>query len=229
MGESRTAEESRVYNVEKMGEDLGSLYSYLWQELAWLYTKWNEYATLYGTKASRVEILNKAAPYFFRVVQDSLWEDVVIHIARMTDPPKSMGKPNISVQRLPILVEGTELKAQLESLVSVAKEASEFCRDWRNRRIAHRDLDLALGNNAEPLAAVSREKVKKALQALTDILDAVSMNYLDSSTMFDMGANHGGGELLLRVLHDGLDAQKTRHERMLAGTASPEDFSLAEL
>jgi hypothetical protein len=140
-----------------------------------------------------------------------------------------MGKPNISVQRLPILVEGTELKAQLESLVSVAKEASEFCRDWRNRRIAHRDLDLALGNNAEPLAAVSREKVKKALQALTDILDAVSMNYLDSSTMFDMGANHGGGELLLRVLHDGLDAQKTRHERMLAGTASPEDFSLAEL
>jgi AbiU2 len=217
MGESITAEESRAYNKGKMGENLGSVYSYLWQELAWLYTKWNEYTTLYGTKASRVEMLNKAAPYFFRVVQDSLWEDIVIHIARMTDPAKSMGKPNISVRQLPNLVEGAELREQLESLVSIAKVASEFCRGWRNRRIAHRDHDLALGNNANPLTPGSREKVKKALQALADILDAVSTHYLESSTMFDMGANHGGGELLLRVLHNGLEAQEARRQRVLAG------------
>jgi len=229
MAVSRTAEESRTYNVEKMGEDLGGVYSYLWQELVSLYTKWNEYVTLYGTKVSRIQILNKAAPCFFRVVQDSLWEDIVVHIARMTDPPKSMGKPNISVQQLPNLVEGAELKAQLEELVSVAKEASEFCRDWRNRRIAHRDLNLALGNDAVPLASGSIEKVRNALKAFSAVLDAVSTHYLESSTMFDMGASHGGAELLLRILHSGLEAQEAQHKRVLAGTASTEDFDRSEL
>ncbi|HZV82065.1 MAG TPA: hypothetical protein VFF53_07865, partial [Geobacteraceae bacterium] len=92
MGKTRTAEEARANYIEHMGEPLGSVYHCLWQELAWLYSKWNEYVTLYGAKPSRLELLNDAAPHFFRVVQDALWEATILQIARLTDPPKSAGK-----------------------------------------------------------------------------------------------------------------------------------------
>ena len=77
-----------------MGEELGSLYHALWQEVVWLHTEWGEYVQLYGTKPSRIRLLNEAAPSFFRLVQDGLFETTVLKIARLTDPPKSLGKPN---------------------------------------------------------------------------------------------------------------------------------------
>jgi len=229
MATTRTAEESRADYIENMGEELGSVYYCLWQELAWLFSKWNEYKTLFGTKPSRIELLNNAAPHFFRVVQDSLWEDTILHIARLTDPPKSMGKDNLSVQQLPGLVSDSNLSTELGRLVDIAKQESEFCRDWRNRRLAHRDLGLAIGDTAVMLKPGSQEKVGKALAALSDILDSVSTHYLDSSTVFDMGANIGGGESLLHAIYDGLRAEESRRERLREGKMLPEDSNHPDL
>ncbi len=88
----RTAEESKADHVAAMGVELGEFYSALWHELAWIHSKWAEYVTLFGTTSTRVELLNQAAPRFFRTIQDSLWEDVLLHIARLTDSPRSAGK-----------------------------------------------------------------------------------------------------------------------------------------
>lgn len=74
MSSHLTYEETRQHYIEKMGEPLGLLFNALWQEMAWLYQKWNEYVELYGAKPSRIDLLNKAAPSFFRLAQDSLWE-----------------------------------------------------------------------------------------------------------------------------------------------------------
>jgi len=229
VGTTRTADEARDHYIEKMGESLGAIYHHLWQELAWLYAKWNEYVTLFGTKPSRVELVNNAAPHFFRVVQDALWEDTILHIARMTDPPKSTGKTNLSVQQLPKLVSDPTLSKELETRIDKARTASQFCRDWRNRRLAHRDLDIAIGAAAIQLPPASREEVKKALQALVDIMDSVSTHYFESSTKFDMGGNFGGAELLLQRIDDGLRADETRRERIRQGAGTPEDFQRREL
>lgn len=100
-----TAEETKRHYIAKMGEELGSLYYALWQEVVWLHVEWAEYVELYiyGTKPSRIALLNEAAPSFFRLVQDGLFETAVLKIARLTDPPKSVGKPNLTVQQLPRL------------------------------------------------------------------------------------------------------------------------------
>jgi hypothetical protein len=228
MGTSRTADDARDHYNEKMGESLGAVYHHLWQELAWIYAKLNEYLTSFGTKPSRVELVNSAAPHFFRVVQDALWEDTILHIARMTDPPKSAGKTNLSVQQLSKLVNDGTLSKELEALIDKAKAASEFCRDWRNRRLAHRELDLAIGAAATKLTPASREEVRKSLQALVDVMDSVSTHYLELSTMFDMGSNFSGTELLLRRIDDGIKAEEERRERIPQENGSPEDFQRRE-
>ena len=101
MSNQKTPEEVKKEYIDIMGEPLGKFFNALWQEVAWLYTKWNEYVALYGTKPSRIDLMNKAAPRFFRIVQDSLWEVTLLHIARLTDPPKSAGKDNLSIKRIP--------------------------------------------------------------------------------------------------------------------------------
>jgi len=140
-----------------------------------------------------------------------------------------MRKDNLSVQQLPGLVSASTLSAELGRLVEIAKIESEFCRDWRNKRLAHRDLGLALGDPAVMLKSGSREKVGKALTSLSDILDAVSTHYLDSSTMFDMKTNTGGGENLLHVIYDGLKAEESRRERLREGKMLSEDFDRPDL
>jgi hypothetical protein len=226
---SQTAEESKQAHISAMGQELGALYSEIWQQVAWLHVKWEQYVELYGTKESRLTLLNQAAPMFFRVVQDTLWDDVLLHIARLTDSPESMNKANLSIRRFARAVDDGPTKLLVETLVEEALTASEFCRDWRNRHIAHRDLRLVLDATAIPLKFASRAKVKEAINALDAVLNAISNHYLDSTTCFAFGSAHGGALSLLHYLDDGIKAGHARRERRRNGTSTPEDFRPSDL
>lgn len=225
MATNRSPDEAKAVNIHAMGEELGSLYDALWQQVAWLHNKWAQYVELYGTKPSRIALLNNAAPAFFGIVQDTLWEDLLLHIARLTDSPKSAGKSNLSFRRLPEAIEDAIVKVRVTDLIAKALKASEFCRDWRNRRIAHRDLHLALGLSAAPLEPASRAKVKEALEALVEVLNAISAHYHGPTYFFDLGDGSGGAVSLLFVLDDGIKAKALRHERLKNGTFSSDDYA----
>lgn len=114
MGTVSTSDETKQEYIKQMGEELGLLFYALWKEITWLHLKWHEYVTLFGTKSSRIELLNDVAPLFFRIVQDSLWDDILLHIARTTDPPKSSGKKNLIIRRLASLVTDEEVASILK-------------------------------------------------------------------------------------------------------------------
>jgi hypothetical protein len=220
----RTAVQAKADHIAKMGEELGTIYSALWQEVAWINRKWAQYVELFGTSPERIELLNRAAPSMIRTVQDTLWEDVLLHLARLTDPPKSMGKANLSVRHLAALLATSPINTQAESLAASALTACEFARDWRNRRLAHRDLDLALGQSVQPLAPASRAAVKVSLVALEELLNAVSLHYLDSTTLFNRGPGGEDAVSLLYLLRDGLQYRDDRLARIKRGEHKPDDF-----
>jgi hypothetical protein len=226
---TRTAEEARAEYERIMGSDLGTTYNALWQQLAWLHGKWAAYVELFGTKESRIDLMNEAAPRFFRIVQDSLWDDVLIHIARLTDPPQSKGHDNLTIQRLPPLVRST-VKVEVETKVGAALATCAFARDWRNRRIAHGDYQLALNlPGANPLKSASRRLVRDALGSLCNVVNAVGLHYLDSTSFFDSMPSHDGALSLLHVIDAGLHAERERFARIQSGTADPNDFVLRDV
>ena len=224
MSPSRTAAESKADHIARMGEGLGCVYHALWQEVAWIYKKWAEYVTLFGTNPGRIELMNQSAPSFFRTVQDSMWESVLLHIARLTDSPRSRGKSNLSLKRLPGELAASPIGDEVARLVSVASTQSDFARDWRNRHLAHRDLALALGQQVEPLAHASRAAVRQALAAMAAVLNSVSGHYLDSTTMFDLGDDGGDAVSMLYLLRDGARYEQDRIVRLKAGTYLPGDL-----
>ena len=45
------------------------------------------YLELFGTKPERLDLLNRSAPGFFRIVQDTFLDDAFLHLSRSTEKP----------------------------------------------------------------------------------------------------------------------------------------------
>ena len=207
-----------------MGDELGELYTVLSTDLTWLYWRWSQYVQLFAEKPERLELLNSTAPFFFFVVQRTLWYDTLLGLTLLSAPVKTMNKDNLTIRRLSPLLDDDNLRAEVEVLVMQAVEASAFAADWRNREIAHRDLALALGREAKPLESATREKVEKALQALAEVLNRVDLHYLKSTTHYLYSGGARGAEDLLYVLRDGLRREQLRQEKLRSGEYDPKDW-----
>jgi hypothetical protein len=223
MGADSTTEEVRQRYVDAMGRELGELHFTLWNECVLLHWKWEEYVALFGTKPERITLLNQAAPSFFHIIQDTLWDNILLHIARLIDPPQSLRKDNLTIRRLPSLVH-KELTEDLELLLQACVAKCEFVRDWRNRWIAHRDLSLALQHpKAAPLAEASRQAVKDSLSSIAELLNAVELHYCGSTVVYELHPP-GNAEALLYVLWYGIHAEEDQLELMKSRQFSMKDL-----
>jgi hypothetical protein len=161
------------------------------------------------------------------MLQDELWENSLLHVARMTDPSKSVGRKdrtNLTIQALPELIAHRSLKDEVRRLIDNVMVQTEFCRDWRNRRIAHRDLKLALQQPTTQLANASRSQFKAALASIAEVLNTIQRFYLDSETFFDAGGPLGGALSLLDYLDMCIRARVAQQKRLEEGTPLEEDF-----
>ena len=230
MGTHRTAEEAKQQYIKHMGKALGELFHYLWQEVSWVHMKWDEYIVLYGTKDSRINLMKESAPRFFGLIQDLMWEDIILGIARITDPPKSFGKDNLTIQKIPELIKDIDLKDDILKLINTVVESSDYCRDWRNRRLAHRDLQLAINEGIYPLKIATIGKTKKVLHYITEVLNIVTLHLMGSTTEFKKVIRSSEGTLsLLYIIDDGLKAEAERRERIIQGKGRKGDFEQREI
>jgi HEPN superfamily AbiU2-like protein len=212
-----TGAELEQRNIETMGENLGRQYSALFREFTTLNLYWKEFMELFGTNEKRIDRLNRAAPGFFRMLQEQQFETNMLHISRLTDSPKSVGKDNLTISKLPDLVSDVGLKQELATLIEEAKQRTTFCRDWRNRQFAHHDLLLATQDGrAVPLQSASREKVNAALAAIADVLNAIERHYYRGSCDFGAIAAREGAATLLFTLGFGVKAREKMEAKIAA-------------
>ena len=221
MAESKTADQVRDEHLRTLGPTVGPLYDALYNEVSWLHAKWNQYRILYAESRERVESLNRIAGFFFRMIQNVLWEDVLMHIARLTDPPRSAGKDNLTLLRLSEALDEPTLSAEVEILVEEAKKAALFARDWRNRRLAHTDLKLALEDRAEPLPGVSRHNVEQALAAIAAVLNKIWAHFSRAEVAFGLLIVHDDAESLAYYLKCAIDAKDRESEEFLGDANKP--------
>ncbi len=231
MGRIQPAAEVRKEFTNKMGQDLGTIYYELWNECAFVHVEWDEFKELYGTGQKRVVLLNTAAGPFFRLVQDKLMDSILLHLCRMTDPAATGGKTNLTLEQLAALIKdhNQAFGQKVSRLAADAKSTCQFARDSRDRRIAHRDLALALGKNSRPLASINVGRIHNALKGIAAVIQEVSIHYFNRGVAFDAiprGAVYATS--LLCVLRDGVKAQRSRKERLMSGRPIPEDLQRPE-
>jgi hypothetical protein len=217
MNMDSTPEERKQYFVQLMGEELGSYFNLLDYEVRLLYAKWNEYVVLFGKNKEIVDLLNKAAPLFFYYVQETMFDDTILHIARLTEREELSGQKNLTIQGLKDRVVKGEIESVVEKLTEEAKDKAGICKKIRNKTLAHRDIKWAK-KKAHPLNKVSRKQVKKAIDAIAAVLKAIWSHYKEGSKIeFKMTEKQAGAYALLYVIDDYLDANEELKKQFMAG------------
>ena len=188
---------------EKLGRKLSTIFPLLRNDWASCLTRYKELWKLFGD-AERVKLLNAIGGGLFWDVQQMSWSDLLLRLTRLTDPPKSAGRKNLTLRRLPDLCEEQDLREKVSGLVCEAVRAADFARAWRNQRISHSDLARATDPSVEPLPRADLKKVKAALDAVHAVLNAISKRLLDSGIHNDVVVTPRAGAFVayLRQLVD---------------------------
>ena len=189
-------------SIALMGEPLGVAFHALDNEMNWLHFRWLQYCELFHGEPEVIPLLNRTAGPFFRLVYMSLWEQTLLHLARITDPASSgTGKDNLTVCMLGGLIKSEPLHGEVVKAAEAAVEACAFAVQWRHKKLAHADLPTALRHPAARLPRADKDKVDVALDRLTDVINVVSMQYLGGSQLYRaMMVPPGGAESLVWAL-----------------------------
>jgi hypothetical protein len=226
---SVSAEELRERCVNDLGEEFGAAYYAISQDITWLHAKWAHYEQLYTRSPARLRVLNRAADHFFGFLQGMLLDDLLLQLARLTDPPKSVGKENLTLQMLPNLITDPTLKNIVKTRVTAALDACSVAREWRNRRLAHNDLALKVEASPTPLPKFTYQDIRTSLGAVREVLDPIEEKYWNSETKYEhVITGPGDGDALVYWINTGLKAQDRRHERLRQGKPLPEDLEAEE-
>ncbi len=225
----RSGEEAKAEYEHVMGKKVGRTFYALTAEVHLLHVKWGDYMALYD-KRSRVELLNHVAPAYFARLQDVYIHDTFLHISRLTDEPKSGSRTRLPISGLVGMIEAHDLRRKLRPLVADMNRKVRALRSWRDRRIAHHEHDLALGQATEPLPPTTRAMTQSAIEAIAAVLHAVCQHYQGSDLRFRFESRPGTHALaLLYCMDDGLKAAKQRDDRIAAGDYRAEDLEPVDL
>jgi len=83
----------------RLPENIREVFMWLCQDVTSLQSKWSLYLKLFSNQEDTM-LLSELALGFFQVIEESLRNDITMAICRLSDPPKSMGKDNLSLKTL---------------------------------------------------------------------------------------------------------------------------------
>jgi hypothetical protein len=195
--------------VPELPEDVRGIYMDLCQDVASLHAKWGLYLDLFST-AEATTLLSQIAPGTFQIVEESLRTDILMLICRLSDPPQSCGKDNLSMA---VLARQFAYVEGLGELVTRLREECEPVRLYRDKRIAHNDLRSALNPKDNLLGKIGRQRLDKILTLAAEILRCVLWRVVANADLgFHFELMGSGRDLLYWLEVASVSAHKTCNE-----------------
>jgi len=224
MAGNLTADQVRAEHLAAFGSTLGPTFHELYDELCWLHVKWRQYCELFAESPERIKLLNSSAWLFFRVTHDVLWHDVLLHIAKLTDPARLGRHENLSFRRLPELIRDPLLADKVSALIDDLVEVAEFARPWRDKKIAHLDYEHAVDPASVRLDRANRENVEAALEMFRTVLNTLLNAYGLGTVLFERISGKGDADSLVWHLKAGTRFEELHLKCDLGHPIRSEDF-----
>lgn len=184
--------EVRARHAQKMGAVLGPVYHELFEEVAELHFEWGEYRRLFATSDERIELLNQVGGHFFGMIQRTLFDRVVLHLSQLLEGPRVSGHQVLGLPQLADSLDPGPLKDEICRLIDDATTKCMEVRRWRDTRVAHRSLKLAMQENRN--TGISRAMIEDVLQTTRDIMNSVQSHYFSSTTDYQDQQCPSGGD-----------------------------------
>jgi hypothetical protein len=215
MGGTHTAAEIKAAKIKAMPAPLGELHCAFFNEVAHLHLRWSMFGSLFMQGDERIDTLNRTAPFFFSELQGLVFDDVLLHIGRLTDHPIVAGHPTLTLRMLPDHIPDPTLRNQVQQLVTTAITNCEKVREWRNRKLAHTELPAISGVVPKSLPELTPKLVTSALDSLAAIVNCIQFHYERSTTEYSFAMAPGGWiDSLVSYLEMGLKAERAELSRV---------------
>lgn len=206
---TRTMDEVKSNHVAVMGPELGEVYFGLYRSIVELHIVWQQYRELFASGNDVIKILNNGTGLFFKIVQDELWDSVLLRISRLVDPDKQRNNENLCLRSIIKLIDDLELKSRYMKSCDEVKELAVNMLEHRNKRIAHFDISNLSKHNSTTLAGVSRQDIEEILEKIRFTLNLINKHFHDAETMYQHFAAETGARRLIGKLRriEGLPTQ----------------------
>ena len=163
----------------ELGQEFGLVFDGLWRHWSHGWVRLSEIRNLFGN-AEQVELLNAmTGGAFLWDIQQVLLDDLMLCVTRLTDSPSMKGGENLTVRQiLKFLEEDPNLHEKVTRLIVRAVNLAEPARKYRNKRVSHIDMESIRDPKQRPLPRATLDQVQKALDAIHEILNVISLNRL---------------------------------------------------
>jgi len=184
-------------------------------EVTWLYSKWAIYSQLFCRGEEQLSFLDSMAPGFFVIIRDSLENELIVGLCRLTDPTTTGRRENLTLARLAETLEEADIAKEFQSRLHKIDQACSPLREWRNRRLAHSDFPTALGQSQFPLPKVAWETIDSTLKSIGNLMNLVQIHFLDSEFGYESFTNLNDGEEIVFYLKEAQQHEEEERSRAL--------------
>ena len=160
--------------------NIRAIFMWLCQEVASLHSKWQFYLGLYAGEEDR-RLLSELASGSFGIIEESLRLDMTMSICRLSDPPGTEPKLNLSVKALARKCQEVD---GLTDLVDDFAQACKPVRKHRNKLLAHRDVNTTINPQDNPLEPIGRTQIDTILDLAGRILNVVYRHFTNLELTF---------------------------------------------
>jgi len=205
-------------DYKKIPSGVRDLYQSIDHEVTWIHAKWIVYRQIFAASEEGIELLNRSAPFFFGIVQQTFFEDTLLGISRLADPAKSMGKENRSLAQIISKFDKLghqKLSTELKNDLNIINKCCKPFRKWRNKKIAHSDLNTALKVGPDPLPGISRAKIEEALKEIRNFMNRINGHFIETHKAYEHFITHSGGDVLLGKLKIAEEVENHNREKHL--------------
>ncbi len=169
---SFSPEEVRANYVAEFGDEDGPIVHRLTDAASQLALEWRVFLYLFCGPQERVDVLNRASGLTARLIQNLLWDNVLLRIRRLADPMTSRSNKNLSLEHLVRIGRNTKAVDLGPFLEVIRNEISELSA-YASKYLAHSDLEHALGSKKVSIVR------KDTTRAVKQIAGFVSMFHRD--------------------------------------------------
>ena len=186
-----------------MNKNFLPIFEKLKKEIIELHYRWSIFRSVYASGAENIALLNRHGPNFFHYVQHLMLDHFSLSFSKLTDPNKLGKFENLSLKQIHVYASEhneTDFVRELKEKFELLANACTKFRDLRNKRIAHADLNHAIGEDELP--GISRQYIEDALKLLREYINTVELHYNDSQTLYTglICTPNTGGDALINAL-----------------------------
>ncbi len=153
----------------QLPENIRDIFTDLCQDVASLHSMWQLYLDLFSNQEDAA-VLSEVALGTFQIIEEALRNDMTMAICRLSDSHQSNGKDNLTIVTL------ARQQGHVEGLEALVQQFRDECaplRRYRDKRLAHNDLNVALKPKENPLPGIGRSRIERILDLAAQILNSV--------------------------------------------------------